>query len=724
MLTAEICVNLAAKNIFQVYTYVVPQKFSFLKKGWRVIVPFGAKIVDGFIMEVKDTDKKFDFELKEIFDVVDNEIWFTPPMFAMASWIADFYLCPLSQAMALFMAGTHSKKIPPKTEIFIKPAEIFSETKLTKTQENFLQNLRERGEIPLKEIKSSSIIKKLLEKNLIVKESRRILRDSYANVDAVQKNITLTAEQKKAVDTVQLFIKSKMHAGFLLHGVTGSGKTQVYIELTKIARQLGRSALILVPEISLTGQIVKSFKAHFSEVTVIHSGLSIAERNDIFYKIRKGEVGIVIGARSALFTPLDNIGLIVVDEEQDSSYKQDAPPFYHAKIIAEQFAKIQNAVIIFGSATPSFETYYRAKSGKLFYLEFSHRISNNPLPQVECVDMRVELKAGNKSVLSFALKNLLEETLKNQQQAILLLNKRGYSTFVMCRDCGETVRCPECGLPMHYHITDKTLKCHYCEVEKIPPKICPKCGSKRIKYFGTGTQKLEEILSEELPQAKILRMDRDTTAKKFAYDEILESFRRGDFDILFGTKMVAKGHDIPNVTAVGILSADSVLNFPDFRAAEECFDLITQAAGRAGRGDLPGKVIVQTYNTEADAVKFACQQDFKSFYDAEISKREFLFFPPFSRLVKLIFTSKNKEKIFDAAERIVNSFKLEVATNSATRQEIFGPIPAAIENLRGEFRFVVLIKTADLEIVRGFLRLHNLQISPNVQIDFDPLTTN
>ena len=724
MLTAEICVNLAAKNIFQVYTYAVPQKFNFLKKGWRVIVPFGAKVIDGFIMKIKDTDEKFDFELKEIFDVVDNEIWFTPLMFAMANWIADFYLCSQAQAMSLFMAGRRSKKIPPKIEFFIKPAENISEIKLTTAQEKFLQNLRERGEIPLKEIKSYSVMKKLLEKNLIVKESRRILRDSYANVDAIKKNITLTAEQKKAVDMVQFFIESKMHAGFLLHGVTGSGKTQVYIELTKIARQIGRNVLILVPEISLTGQIVKSFKAHFADITVIHSGLSIAERNDIFYKIRKSKVGIVIGARSALFTPLDNVGLIVVDEEQDSSYKQDAPPFYHAKIIAEHFANIQNAAIIFGSATPSFETYYRAKSGNLFYLELSRRISNNPLPQVECVDMRVELKAGNKSVLSFALKNLLEETLENHQQAILLLNKRGYSTFVMCRDCGKVICCPECGLPMHYHIIDKSLKCHYCEIEKIPPKICPQCGSKRIKYFGTGTQRLEEFLSAELPQAKILRMDKDTTNKKFAHEKILESFRRGDFDILFGTKMVAKGHDISNVTAVGILSADSVLNFPEFRAAEECFDLITQAAGRAGRGDLPGKVIVQTYNAEADAVKFACQQDFKSFYAAEISKREFLFFPPFSRLVKLIFTSKNKEKIFDAAERIVNSFKLEVVTNSKTRQEIFGPIPAEIENLRGEYRFVVLIKTADLKTVRGFLRLHNLHISPNVQIDFDPLSTN
>lgn len=725
MLVAEICVNLTAKNLFQVYTYAVPEKFNFLQKGWRVIVPFGKQIIDGFLVAVKDTDEIFDFELKEIFDVVDDEIWFTPQMFKLANWISDFYLCTPAQAMSLFMAGSHSKKIAPKLEIFIKPTENLTAEKLTPAQKKFLQNLRERGEIPLQEVKNRSyVIKKLLEKNLIVKESRRILRDSYAAIQAVQKNIQLTAEQKNAVDTVKLFLNFKRYAGFLLHGVTGSGKTQVYIELAKIARQIGRRALILVPEISLTGQIVRNFKAYFPDVAVIHSKLSIAERNDIFYKIRQGEVGVVIGARSAIFTPLDDIGLIVVDEEQDGSYKQDAPPFYHARIIVEQLAKFQNAAIIFGSATPSFETFYRAKRGEFGYLQLSRRISNNPLPDVECVDMREELKAGNRNVLSSALKYLLLETLENRQQAILLLNRRGYSTFIMCRDCGSVIVCPDCGLPMHYHITDKTLKCHYCEIDSTPPNVCPKCGSLRIKYFGTGTQKLEETLSAELPDAKILRMDRDTTSKKFAQDEILDSFRRGDFDILFGTKMVAKGHDVPNVTAVGILSADSVLNFPDFRAAEECFNLITQAAGRAGRGDFPGKVIVQTYNPDADAVKFACQQDFLSFYDAEIIKRELLFFPPFCRLVKLIFTAKTKEKAVDLAERIVNSFKLEVMKNSQVRHEILGPIPAVIENLRGDFRFVVLIKTLDLEIVRGFLRYHNLHAASNIQIDFDPSTTN
>ncbi len=727
MLTAEICINLALKNILRVYTYAVPEKFNFIERGWRVIVPFNRQITDGFIIDVKDTDETFEFELKEIFDVVDNEIWFTPQMLSMSDWISDFYLCPLSQAMALFMAGRHSKKIAPKFEKILRLVGNFdeSEFKRAKKQLEILKRLSEVKKIPASEFGGMNpAINALVEKKLVAVEERRVLRDSYAQISAVQKNIELTADQKKIIDTVSLYLKIKMYAGFLLHGVTGSGKTQIYIELTKIVRQLGRRALILVPEISLTGQIVKNFKAYFPDVLVIHSKLSIAERNDIFYKIRSGEVGIIIGARSAIFTPLDNVGLVVMDEEQDSSYKQDTPPYYHAKIIAEEFAKIQKATLILGSATPSFETYYRAKNGQLGYLELSQRALNNPLPEVECIDMRTELKAGNKSVLSFALKNLLDETLANHEQAILLLNKRGYSTFIMCRDCGEVVKCPDCGLPMHYHITDGTLKCHFCEVEQTPPTICPKCKSKRIKYFGTGTQKLEEFLQKELPTAKILRMDRDTTVGKFAQDKILESFKRGEFDILFGTKMVAKGHDVANVTAVGILSADSVLNFPNFRAAEECFNLITQAAGRAGRGNLPGKVIVQTYNTDADAVKFACRQDFKSFYEVEILNREMLFFPPFCRLVKLIFTSKNKTKIQDFAERIVNSFKLEVSATSEVRQEILGPIPAEIENLRGEFRIAVLIKTLDLEIVRGFLRFHNLHTSENVQIDIDPLTTN
>ncbi len=731
MLTAQICVNVKTNSIDKTFTYAVPERLNFLCAGWRVIVPFGPRKVDGFVMSVEElpgAEKLFDFALKEIFDVFDEEPWFTPKMMQAAQWISDFYLCPLSQAMSLFMPGRNGRKISKKFERILKLAENFSEEDLkkisprAKSQLNLLKILREKKEIPALKI-SSQVIKSLEKIGLIKIEMRRILRDSYPKIFAAQKNFDLTSEQVAAVKAVEKYLHKKIFQGFLLHGVTGSGKTQVYIELTKIVRELGRRAIILVPEIALTGQIVDNFKARFPDVAVIHSRLSVEERSDTFHKIRGGEVGIVIGARSALFTPIENVGLIVVDEEQDSSYKQDEAPRYHARFVAEEFAKFHNAAVIFGSATPSVENYYRAKKGELIYLPMTQRIFNQPLPQVECVDMRGELREGNKTVLSRALQNLLRETLKNHQQAILLLNRRGYNTFVMCRSCGYVVSCRDCGLSMTYH-ADGKLRCHHCEIETEPPATCPKCAGKYIKYFGTGTQKLEQALSEILPDAKILRMDRDTTNKKFAHKKILESFGRGEYDILFGTQMVAKGHDIKNVTAVGILSADAALNFPDFRAAEICFDLITQAAGRAGRANFPGKVIVQTYNTEADAVVFGCLQDYESFAEAELSNRKNFFFPPYSRLVKILFMSKKKDvaKIF--AEEVAIKFNSEAKKFSDARQEIFGPIPSRIEKLKDVFRFVLLIKTSDLNFVRKFLHSLNLQKMPEVQIDIDPTVTN
>ena len=725
MLVAEICANVAAKNINETYTYAVPKHLKFLQTGWRVIVPFGRQTIDGFIIGVRDTDETFNFELKEIQSAVDTEAWFTPEMIKLSQWLSDFYLCPLAQSMALFMPGSRSKKIKPKFERVIKLIGNFDEKNFTSSpaQLKILKLLRENGEIQAAQIRSSGALKLLIEKNLVAVENRRVLRDSYENIKTAAKEITLTPEQNLAVEAVKLAITLKCFQGYLLHGVTGSGKTQVYIELTKFVRQIGRRAVILVPEIALTGQIVQSFKAHFSDVLVIHSKLSIAERSDIFYKIRNGDVGIVIGARSALFTPIENVGLIVVDEEHDNSYKQENPPYYHARIVAEEFAKFHNAAIVFGSATPSLENYYRAKIGELKYLELPNRVFNQPLPEIEIVDMRAELAGGNKNVVSSALKNLLTETLTNHQQAIILLNRRGYSTFVMCRKCGAVIKCPECGKTMTYH-ANGTLKCHTCEIEQKAPKICPKCGSDKIKFLGAGTEKLEQYLREELPAAKILRMDRDTTTKKFAHEQILSAFKRGDFDILFGTQMVAKGHDVQTVTAVGILNADSILFFPDFRSAEQCFDLIVQAAGRAGRADLPGKVIVQAYNADAETVKLACQQDYKNFAENEFLKREFGFFPPYNRLVKLIFVNKNLDKARDFAERIVATFRQEVISNAEVRIEIFGPIPAAVGKLCGEFRFAVLIKTLDLEIVRGFLRFHNLHKLPEVQIDFDPTSTD
>lgn len=736
MLTAEVCANVQVKSIDKNFTYLVPERLKFLSAGWRVFVPFGGrKKVDGFVMAVREVpdDTKFDFELREILEAVDDEAWFTPEMIAAAQWLSDFYLCPLAQSMSLFMPGNVSKKISKTFEKIYKlnagnltswqDEKIFSRAKEQLKVLKILQDRKELRYADFAELKiSASAMKALVEKNFVEIEMRRVLRDSYEGIKSAAKEIILTAEQVAAIEAVKKFLPEKKFAGFLLHGVTGSGKTQVYIELTKAVRKLGRRAVILVPEIALTGQIVKNFKAHFSDVAVIHSRLSVAERGDIFYKIRNGEVGVVIGARSALFTPVENVGLFVMDEEQDFSYKQENAPFYHARIVAEEFAKFHNAAIIFGSATPSLETYYRAKIGELNYLQLPHRALNQPLPEVELVDMRHELKSGNKKVLSRALQNLLEETVANHQQAILLLNRRGYNTFVMCRSCGEVIKCPDCGLSMTYH-ADGTLRCHHCEIEQDTPSLCPSCGSKYIKFFGTGTQKLEQTLQLELPDAKILRMDRDSTTAKFGHRKILNAFGRGEYDILFGTQMVAKGHDIQNVTAVGILSADSALNFPDFRASENCFMLITQAAGRAGRADLQGKVVVQAYNVEADAVILGCKQDYETFCRLELPQRKKFFYPPFSRLVKILFTSTDEGAAKNFAKKIIADFKSEVIKNSDARQEIFGPVPAMIAKYREEFRFVVLIKSADLSEVKNFLRRHSLDKIPEVKINIDPVST-
>ena len=731
MIIAEVCVNVTANNIVQNYTYLVPERLKFLSLGWRVSIPFGQRTTDGFVISVREVDdnKIFPFELKEIFDVIDDEAWFTPKMISEAQWLAEFYLCPLSQTMGLFMPGRHGKKIETRIEKIYRLAKPFDAGNFerAKAKLRFLKLLEKRGELRTFELAEnkipSSAVKSLIDLGLVEVEERRVLRDSYSKIRTLPKTFELTAEQVAAIKTVEKFLLARKFQGFLLYGVTSSGKTQVYIELAKITRRLGRRVIILVPEIALTGQIVSNFRAHFSDVAVLHSRLTLAERSDTFHRIRNGNVGIVIGARSALFTPVDNVGLIVVDEEQDYSYKQENAPRYHARIVAEQFAKFHDAAIVFGSATPSLETFYRAQQGELILLKMPRRVLDNPLPEVECVDMRGELRSGNREVLSRDLYRLLKRTLAEGNQAIILLNRRGWSTIVMCRSCGYICVCPDCGLPMTYH-ADGHLLCHHCEVEAIPPEICPVCGSKHIKFLGTGTEKLERSLRKFLPDARAIRLDRDSAREKFGHKKILDAFAKHEADILFGTQMVAKGHDISGVTAVGILNADASLSFSDFRAAEICFALITQAAGRAGRADLPGKVIVQAYNVNAPAIRFGCAQDYEKFYASELPQRKEIFFPPFCRLVKLIVMSKDEAKAKNFGKEIVKAFRAEIGKNSVARQEILGPIKAAIANLRGVFRFAVLIKTQDLSAVRNFLRAHDLHKRTDIYIDIDPATTD
>ena len=802
LLTADVFVNIPVKSIAKAYTYRVPEELREIGAGWRVLVPFGGRKAEGFVLQTSERPAG-DLECKDILAAVDEEAWFSPEMIAAARWMADFYLCSLAETMRLFMPGKSGLKIevlyaaneaerespllqltackaiyellldrgPMGRRAIHQALPMYAENvsdflhQLTQrhvllreysakkraselyekwvvlhaavdedllqglgrrpAQKKLLLLLKEEPEQTLAELRkqgiSLAVVHAAAAGGLIMLEQRRVLRDSYRSFGAQGKRPELTADQRRAAAAITAAVKQHVQQSFLLYGVTGSGKTQVYIEAALAARRQGRRVIVLVPEIALTGQLVQSFKLYFADdIIVMHSRLSIHERNDAIVRIRRGEAGVVIGARSALFTPVADLGCIILDEEQDMSYKQDESPRYHARAVAEEIARISQAVLVLGSATPSLESCYRAAKKEYTMLQLPQRIGSRPLPTVECVDMRQELRQGNRRIISRSLRDLIESTLARREQMILMLNRRGYSTFIMCRSCGHVIKCRFCGLPLVYH-TNGRLSCHHCDVTEEVPDVCPKCGSRYIKYFGSGTEKLEKELQELVPQARIVRMDRDTTAGKFAHTRILEDFRRGAYDILLGTQMVAKGHDIPNVTAVGIISADASLNMPDFRAAERCFMLITQTAGRAGRGEMPGRVVVQSYNPEHYAVQCGIHQDYEGFYRAELGLRRQLFFPPFSRLIKLTFQHEAEDKAQAAAQAVRDAFR-QIFPDQAT-QQIVGPAPAAIAKFRGIYRYCLLIKTADLAAAQAFLRDQKLQLRMDVIIDIDPLAT-
>ena len=801
-MTANVFVNIPVKSIAKAYTYRIPAELDFLAVGWRVLVPFGGRKVEGFILETAERAVS-DIPLKDILGTVDDEAWFTPEMIAASRWMAEFYLCSLAEIMRLFMPGKSGlrievrygareeakehlllqaapyravyealctrgtmsrlelKKLLPecstalpelleklmKYQVIYKEyeakkrasalyekyiycqqtidAELLAQYSRRPAQKKLLELLQQRPEPTMSELRAAKIsaatVRAVEAAGVLEIRQRRILRDSYAPLSAQREERELTTEQRSALQAMLPAIQAGKQQTFLLYGVTGSGKTQVYIEAAAKVRQLGRKVIVLVPEIALTGQLVQSFKAYFSQdIIVMHSRLSIHERNDAILRVRQGKAGIIIGARSALFTPADALGLIIMDEEQDMSYKQDEAPRYHARVVAAELARLHGAVLVLGSATPSMESFYHAQQGDYTFLRMPWRIGDKPLPAVHCVDMRQEMKRGNRKIISHELHDLILETMGKKEQLILMLNRRGFSTFVMCRSCGEVIKCRLCGMPLVYHKNGR-LSCHHCDVQEPVPDICPKCGSRYIKYFGSGTEKLEQELHELVPAARVVRMDRDTTNGKFAHTRILDSFRRGEYDILLGTQMVAKGHDIPNVTAVGIISADSSLNMPDFRAAERCFMLITQTAGRAGRGDVPGRVVVQSYNPEHYAVQCGIHQDYPGFFTAEAAMRQQLFFPPFSRIVKLTFQHEDEAKALAAATKVKEAFQRVFAGKK--QQQILGPAPAMIANYRGIFRFCLLIKTAELCLVQQFLREEGLHLRPEIQIDIDPLTT-
>ena len=590
-------------------------------------------------------------------------------------------------------------------------------------QRRLLELLLERESITKELLKQLNMptasLQKLIHSGLLTCSQIPQLRNSYADRDSyAAKRKVLSTEQTNCLMQIEAAIAGKRFKTFLLHGITGSGKTEIYIEATERTRQQGRQVIVLVPEIALTGQIVDRFRSRFgNDVVVFHSKLSLPERYDAWRRLRENLSGIAIGARSAIFAPMTELGLVVIDEEHEFTYKQEETPRYHARDVAIRRATLANATILLGSATPSIDSYHNALSGEYTLLELTTRADGAVLPKVEVVDMREEMTRGRRSVISEPLAALLQETIQRGEQAIVLLNRRGHSTFLLCRECGHVMRCRHCAVSLVYHAEDQSLRCHYCRRPEQVPDTCPACQSRYIRYFGAGTQKAEEELRRLLPDARLLRMDQDTTGGRFATDRMLKSFHDGQYDILLGTQMVAKGHDIPNVTAVGILAADTTLNLPDFRAAEKTFSLITQAAGRAGRGQKSGSVIIQTYTPEHYAVQAGTAQDYRQFFLSEVEFRRCLNYPPFLSLIRCTLSSEIESTARRDAEALTAALNIAFPDSGV---ELLGPYPSTIAKVKDVFRMNILIKVnSSLDIKKRLSQLPQLTKS-GVTIDVDP----
>ena len=529
--------------------------------------------------------------------------------------------------------------------------------------------------------------------------------------------LPLTAEQKEALAVIE---RDEGGKTYVLHGITGSGKTEIYMQLAEKVLKKGQQVIVLVPEIALTGQIVRRFLRRFGDdVVVMHSQLSQGEKRNNWLRMQNGTSHICIGARSAVFSAARSIGLFIVDEAHDSSYKQDEAPRYQAVAVARKRAAYYGCPVILGSATPALGDYYKALQGDYVLVELKERVGHRPLPEVAVVDMREELARGNYRVVSDSLYDLLNETLAARQQAIILLNRRGYSTFIMCRKCGYVVKCDTCDVAMVYHRQSSHLKCHYCDAEKPVPTVCPSCGSKYIKFFGSGTEKVEQQLHELFPTARIVRLDQDTTSRKHSGDRIIEALRRHEYDILLGTQMVAKGHDFPGVSAVGILSADSLLNLPAYWAGERTFQLLTQAAGRAGRGDVPGRVVMQTYAPDHYVIQCAARQDYRAFYDQEIQFRQELAYPPFQEMTKIMVSDVDEQAVWRKANDVAAALESWNKENGAA-VIIIGPYEDVIKKIRNKYRLVLSLTAADLGPIKKGMRDLPACWQTGVVIDVDP----
>lgn len=730
MLFAEVAVTVPLRGN-KTFHYRVPQALvDEIKQFSRVEVPFSGRLIQGFVLSFSEPPEVH--SLKDIGKVIEKEPLLNMELYELAQWMSNRYLCSLGDALQCIAGPASPGKVLQQECLLAEVTEeqLAALSRAPKQKQALETALYcpglTKGELAKQSGVTLTVINTLLEKGLL----------KITNVETCTNNITLgtskvpvlTGEQVLVFNKVKELLEKDKPSAMLLHGVTGSGKTEIYLRAIEATLARGRQAIVLVPEISLTPQMVNRFTERFGKaVAVLHSGMSNGERKQEKWRIKIGQAPVILGARSAIFAPASNLGLIIIDEEHEQSYKQDETPKYHAREVALKRAALKNAVVLLGSATPAVESYCRARvDGPYELAVMRKRVDDRMLPGVEVVDLRQEMALGNVGIFSRALANALAQRLARGEKSILFLNRRGFATVVLCRQCGQVIKCPRCDISLTLH-NDRWLRCHYCGFSSKTPVSCPGCGSKYIRGFGVGTQRVEEEVKGLFPDCSVLRMDADTTTRKGSHKRILDQFIDGHGQVLIGTQMIAKGLDIPQVTLVGVISADVSLHLPDFRASERTFQLLTQVAGRAGRGVVPGQVIIQTYDPGHFAIVMAKNHDFMGFYNREMSVRKALNYPPFSHLIRILFTAVNEADVISAAQwwqQNLNQAKEKLKVQAV---DILGPAPAGIPRIKDRYRWQLIIKgTVSTEIrkiaaevlERAGIRFKTVKVS----IDVDPLS--
>lgn len=715
-----VLVELSNKNIDRVFDYSVPDCFlDKIKLGIRVKVPFGKMELEGFVVEVKDSS---DIEVKDILDVIDDEAILNSELLELGKKMQEDTLATLISCYQIMLPKALKAKngqvINKKFDTYYYlNKDIVCYGKLSASQEKIINLCMEKEFVLRKELVDISLssLNTLIKKNILLEKKLEHYRLSYN--EKIEPKKELTNDQKSVVDEV---LANTGYFPYLLFGVTGSGKTEVYMELIEDALNKGKTSIVLVPEISLTPQMVLRFQKRFGDnIAAIHSALSDGEKYDEWRRIVKGEAKIVIGARSAIFAPLNNIGMIIIDEEHSDSYKQDdSNPRYNAKDIALLRGKYHNCPVIMGSATPSLEIFARAKKGVFKLLELPNRINGKSLPHINIVDMN-EMISKTKGHFSPVLLEAISARLLKNEQIILLLNRRGYSSFVTCKNCGYTFKCPNCDITLTYHKSSRTLRCHYCGYGTKVYDTCPECHEKSINDLGVGTEKVEEELNKLFPESRILRMDFDTTSRKGMHEKMIKAFKNHEYDILLGTQIVSKGLDFDNVTLVGVINADTSLNIPDFRSSETTFSLLAQVAGRAGRSDKEGEVIIQTFNPEHYAIQYTKKHDYLGFYNREMSIRRELKYPPYYYICYVKISGKDNKYIYEESLKITKLFH-----NKLISMIILGPSPCTIFKLNNIYRYGIILKYKKDEDLREVLNkvIEHYKDNRNIKIDvnFNP----